>query len=76
MDACELALAKLLVEFFKTGQVPFVENDTTGYINGNLEHRCEYILSRYFCVDLPARRRIVYLRTSKYNFETFKEEKL
>ena len=76
MDACELALAKLLVEFFKTGQVPFVENDTTGYINGNLEYRCEYILCHYFWVDLPARRRIVYLRTSKFNFETFKEEKL
>ena len=76
MDECDKFLAKLLVEFFKTGQVPLLENDNTGYINGNLETRCEYILSRYFCVLWPAIKRIVYLRTSKYNFETFKEEKL
>lgn len=76
MDQCDKILAELLVEFFKTGQVPLVENDTTGYINGNLETRCEYILMRYFCVLWPAIERIVYLRTSKFNFETFKEEKL
>lgn len=76
MDECDEILAKLLVEFFKSGKVPFWENDYNGYINGNLETRCEYILRNYFCVDWPEVERIVYARTSKYNFETFKEEKL
>lgn len=76
MDECDKILAILLVEFFKTGKVPFWENDYNGYVNGNLEIRCEYILRNYFCQLWPAIKRIVYLRTSKFNFETFKEEKL
>lgn len=76
MDKCDMLLAKLLAEFLRTGVVPFFENDHNGYVNGQLEARCEYILGTFFKLEWEAIKNIVYNRTSRFDFETLKEEKL